>query len=69
MTQVGPNHWHIVSRSLTGQRAIDEQTFASAAVLGERLNRLRKLDKVFCHVDFSPDVKRLQRRKDAMPVG
>lgn len=69
MTEGGPNHWQIVSSSLTGRRAVDEQTRASVAVLDERLNRLRKLDKIFAHVEFSPDVKNLKDRKNAVPVG
>lgn len=59
------NHCQIVSESLAGKRAVDEQTFASLAVLGGRLEGLREIGGAFSEVEFSPDVRRLkdQRRK------
>jgi len=68
MTVVDSNHCRIVSRSLAGERAIDEQTFASLAILSERLNRLKKLDRVFSRVGFSPDVKNLTGQRNAVPI-
>jgi hypothetical protein len=62
------NHCQIVRDSITGKRAIDEQTFASLAVLDERLERLKKLDKVFSAVSFSSAVEKLKRRNDRVLV-
>ena len=62
------NHCQIVEQSLTGERAVDEQTFASLAVLNERLERLKNLDAVFGDVTFSPDVKKLSRQRSAVAV-
>jgi len=62
------DHCRIVGRSLVGERAVDEQTFASLTILTERLERLRKRDDVFSDIDFSSDVKKLKGRKNAVPV-
>ena len=62
------DHCRIVSRSLTGERAVDEQTFESLTILTERLERLRKVDNAFSDIDFSSDVKKLKGRKNAVPV-
>ncbi len=59
----------IVNESLTGERAVDEQTFASLAILTERLERLKRLDGFFAEVGFSHDVKRLKSRAHVVPVG
>jgi hypothetical protein len=63
------NHCRTVSRSLTGERAVNEETFASLTILSERLERLKELDDVFSGIDFSSDVKKLKGRKNAVPVG
>jgi hypothetical protein len=63
------DHCRIVGGSLSGERAVDEETFASLTILTERLERLRKLDNVFSDIDFSSDVKKLKGRKNAVPVG
>jgi len=62
------NHCQVVRESIVGERAIDEQTFASLAVLSERLERLRKLDKVFSAVEFSSAVKKLKTRNNRVFV-
>jgi predicted GTPase len=59
----------IVSESLTGEREVDERTFASIAILTERLERLKRFGGLFAGVDFSTNVKRLKSRADAVPVG
>ena len=69
MAEVGSNHCQIVSESLAGKKAVDEQTFASLAVLTERLERLRRLGQAFSKVEFSPDVEKLKSLKDPLPVG
>jgi hypothetical protein len=68
MTVVDANHCRIVSRCLAGERAADEQTFASLTILSERLSRLKKLDKVFSGIRFSPHVMKLKRQRNAVPV-
>jgi hypothetical protein len=62
------NHCEVVKDSIIGKRATDEQTFASLAVLSERLERLRKLDKVFSAVEFSSAVEKLKRRNNRVLV-
>jgi len=69
MIETDSNHCRIVEKSLTGERAVDEQTFASLTILTERLQRLKKLDKIFGGVTFSPDVRELKARKNAVAVG
>ena len=68
MSEKSANHCQIVEQSLTGERAVDEQTFASLAVLNERLERLKNLDEIFGDVAFSPDVKKLSRKGNAVAV-
>lgn len=63
------NHCRIVMDSITGERAADEQTFASLTILAERLEQLKKLDKIFGSVTFSPAVKKLARQKSTLAVG
>jgi hypothetical protein len=63
------NHCQVVKRSLCGEREADEQTFASLAVLSERLEHLKELDSVFSKVEFSPAVKQLKEQQDAIAVG
>ena len=69
MIELDLNHCRIVRDSLAGGRAIDEQTFASLAILTERLERLKKLDKDFSNVAFSSAVKKLKGRRNAVAVG
>jgi len=69
MIGTSSNHFQIVERSLSGERAVDEQTFASLTVLSERLERLKKIDEIFDTVGFSPAVEELARRKSAVAVG
>jgi hypothetical protein len=63
------NHFEIIEKSLSGERTVDEQTFTSAAILGERLERLKKLDERFETIGFSRGVKRLLKsQKKAVAV-
>ena len=68
MIEADGNHCRIVEKSLSGERAVDEQTFASIAVLDERLKRLKKLDETFDRIEFSPAVKRLKKRRSTVAV-
>jgi len=69
MMEAASNCCRIVSESLTGEREIDERTFASMAILTERLSRLKELGGFFADIGFSNNVKRLKRRADAVLVG
>jgi hypothetical protein len=68
MIETGSNHCRIVAESLAGERDADEQTFASLAILTERLERLKKRDKAFSRVTFSSAVEKLQSQKDTVAV-
>lgn len=69
MIEANSNHYQIVAGSLAGKRDLDEQTFASLAVLGERLERLKGIDDAFSGVKFSPAVRKLQEKATAVAVG
>ena len=69
MIEVDSNCCQIVRDSLVGKRAVDEQTFASLAILTERLERLKKLGKNFSSIAFSSAVKKLTRQKSTVAVG
>ena len=63
------NHYRIVAESLAGKKEVNEQTFASMAVLDERLERLRNLGGIFSGVEFSPDAAKILRRKNVLAIG
>jgi len=69
MIEADSDHRRIVVESLAGKRQVDEQTFASLAVLGERLERLKERNEMFRGVEFSSAVERLQARRSAVMVG
>jgi len=68
MTGMDSNCCRIVEKSLSGERAVDERTFASLAILTERLERLKKLGGNFSSVSFSSSVKQLKRRESTLSV-
>ncbi len=59
----------IVNESLAGDRPVDEQTQAAVAILAERLQRLRQSSRLFAGITFSPHVRKLQERAEALVVG
>ena len=69
MIETDLNHCRIVQDSLAGERAIDEQTFDSLAVLCERLERLKKVSKNFADIEFSPAVEQLKSQGSTVAVG
>ncbi|MFZ0035742.1 MAG: hypothetical protein WAK60_12245 [Sedimentisphaerales bacterium] len=69
MIEMDLNHCRIVEKGLTGERTVDEQTFASLEILAERLERLKKLDKAFSSIKFSSAVNKLKTRRNAVAVG
>jgi len=56
-------HCQVVGASLTGRRPVDEQTYASVAVLSERLERLRQ-SPLFAGVKFSRQAETLRRHAE-----
>ncbi len=69
MFEVNSNHCQIVNRSLAGERAVDEQTFSSLAILTERMERLKEVDGAFSNVGFSSSVMKLKERANAVAIG
>ena len=69
MIEVNSNHCEVVADSLAKRRQADEQTFASLAVLGERLERLKSAGEAFSGIEFSPAVRKLQANATAVAVG
>jgi hypothetical protein len=51
------NEIEILRQGLTGQQSVDESVLTSAAVLGERLEMLKRRSSLFEAVSFSPDVE------------
>lgn len=68
MIGMDSNHCQIVEKSLSGQRALDEETLSSLAILTERLERVRKLGKSFANIEFSPAVESLANFKNTVAV-
>ena len=62
------NHCQIVNESINSERCIDEQTFASLAILSERLEGLKKASPAFASVSFSPALENLAKQKKTMAV-
>jgi len=67
MARMG-RHCRIVRGALTGDAEIGEQTYASMAVLAERLERLKAGSDLFAGVEFSPEAERLRQHAYAVPV-
>ena len=63
------NHCRIVAGSLVGEREVDERTFASLAIIEERLERLKEIDGTFSGIEFSPAVEKLKSQKNAVAIG
>jgi hypothetical protein len=59
MLEAECNHFEVITKSLTGDRPTDEETFSSTAVLAQRLERLKKSNPLFEKVGFSEQVEEL----------
>lgn len=68
MTGMDSKHCQIVGKSLSGERAVDEESFASMDVLAERLERVKNLGVGFSEITFSPEALELASRKSAIAV-
>jgi hypothetical protein len=62
------DHCTTVQQSLCGQRAADEQTFASINILAEKLRNLKKLHPAFANVEFSPQVQALVEQESVLAI-
>lgn len=62
------NHCEIVGKSLRGEREVDERTFASLAILAERLEGIKNIGGAFAKVGFSSAVRGLARKKGKVAV-
>jgi hypothetical protein len=51
------NEIEMLRQGLTGQRPVDEAVLTSAAVLGDRLEMLKRSSSLFDAVSFSPEVE------------
>jgi len=61
-------HCRIVGESLAGERPVDGLTYASAAVLSERLARLKQSSPVFAGVTVSAHAEPLTRSAEAVAM-
>ncbi|MHC4693764.1 MAG: hypothetical protein ACYS67_13560 [Planctomycetota bacterium] len=69
MIESNSKHYQIIEKSLAGDRAVDEQTFASLEILSERLEHLKNVDRIFDGITFSPQVMDLKARNREVAVG
>ena len=51
------NEIEVLRQGLDGQRSVDEEFMASAAVLADRLEMLKRTSPLFEAVSFSPEVE------------
>ena len=51
------NEIEVLRQGLVGQRPVDEEVLTSAAVLGDRLEMLKRSSSLFDAVSFSPEVE------------
>lgn len=68
MSEMDLDYCQLVRDSVSGERAVDEQTLAALEVLKDRLERLKKLGRGFSAVGFSPAVLKLVERNNLMAV-
>lgn len=68
MLETNLTHWKIVKQSLFDRRDVDEQTFTSAAILKERLERLKKSHNSLKDVTLSSDVLQLAKHNRQIAV-
>ena len=68
MCEADLKHYETIRQGLADEAAIDEQTYASIAILQERLERLRATDEIFSDVSFSPALQQLAVRRSEAAV-
>jgi len=57
------NEIEILRQGLIGQQPVDDAVLTSAAVLGDRLEMLKKSSPLFEAVSFSPDVEAMMAQQ------
>ncbi|MFH1614916.1 MAG: hypothetical protein ABIG61_07520 [Planctomycetota bacterium] len=62
------SHCQVVNDSLSGQGTIGEQTFASIAILRDRLERLKRRDSMFAAIEFSEEVGELCKHQKEVGI-
>ena len=60
------DHCQVVMETLSSARKADELSFASLAVLEDRLERLKKLGSRFAGITFSPAAQSLLHTKEVV---
>ncbi|MFA5555034.1 MAG: hypothetical protein WCZ89_06825 [Phycisphaerae bacterium] len=63
------SEFQIIKDAVTRRREVDEQTLSAAAILQDRLERVRSLGGKFGSVGFSSDMKKLLRHRGLVTVG
>lgn len=63
MIEMDFNHCQNVRGALAGEKTVDEKTFASIAVLNDRLQKIQKLGKNFSKIGFSSSVKNIAKQE------
>jgi len=66
--QLNTDHFQIIKDSLTSDRDTDEQSFASLAVLDERLKHVRQLGGRFRDIAFSSAVENLKKQRNRVAL-
>lgn len=62
------DHCEVVMESLSGERRIDEQTFASINLLAEKLQAVQKVHRSLVNVEFSPQVQALIDQESLLAI-
>jgi hypothetical protein len=57
------NEIEMLRQGLVGQRPVDDAVLTSAAVLGDRLEMLKRSSSLFEAVSFSPDVEAMMAQQ------
>lgn len=69
MIKTDLDHCHCVSGALAGKRSVDEQVSLSMEILKDRLERVKRLDRRFAKISFSPMAESLATRPAICAVG
>jgi len=64
MAAMESNQCEVMRKSLCGERAVDEKTYAALAILSNRLQRVQQLGEAYAGITFSPMVGKLISQKN-----
>lgn len=62
------NHYQVVKDCVTGKQAINEKSAVSAAVLAERLEKLKRLGGCFENIEFSGAMKNVLEEASSLAL-